>query len=126
MPLFSFLKYTNVLFPSCRLCFLSTFPFSHNNFTYYNCCLVLVYQNTPSFLPRNRLLKKERLRLTLTVMEMKTTLAQDCKHYESNISLTHKTSDGLRPICLEIFESSWRFPSTMSGRFCEIDTVRCP
>jgi len=47
---------------------------------------IYLYQNLPSFLQRNRLLKK-RLRLTLTVMMMKTTLAQDCKYFNSTCSL---------------------------------------
>ena len=42
-----------------------------------------LYQNLPSFLQRNRLLKWKRLRLTLTVMVMETTLAQDRKKINS-------------------------------------------
>ena len=42
-----------------------------------------LYQNLSSFLQRNRLLKEEKLSLTLTVIVMKTTLTQDCKKFNS-------------------------------------------
>jgi len=46
------------------------------------------YQNSPSFLQRNRLFKyQETPMLTLTVMGVKTTLAQDWKHLNNTFSL---------------------------------------
>ena len=38
---------------------------------------------------KTRLLKLETLMLTLTVMDMKTTLAQDCKHFNSSLHVIH-------------------------------------
>ena len=34
---------------------------------------------------KNRLLTKKKLRLTLTVMEVKTTLAEDCENFNSTL-----------------------------------------
>ena len=55
---------------------------------------VYIYtKNRHNFLQETVLLKKERLRLTLTVMKVKTTLAQDCKHSNSTCSfyvINHK------------------------------------
>jgi len=42
-----------------------------------------LYQTSSKFLKRNRLLKYERLRLTLTVIVMNTTLVQDSKNFNS-------------------------------------------
>ena len=48
---------------------------------------IQLYQNSPSFLQRNRLWKLETLMLTVKVMDVKTTPAQGCKHFNSTFSL---------------------------------------
>jgi len=46
-----------------------------------------LYQNLPLFLQRNRLLNLKRLRLTLTVMVIKTTHVQNFENFNSTCSL---------------------------------------